>query len=901
MRTPLSFTPTPTTLLAALAASVAAGVFSPRLLAQDFNGNAVRDAVEIRNGTAPDCNRNGVPDAADILRPRFAAAVDHMSDTATLTNVVGMDTLDADGDGDLDLVVAARAQQNDSTHTIWRNDGGPGLVFAQRLIVTNALCADVRAVDLNADGILDLAAPDSGFAQVIVLLATAPGVYAAPQRLTAGSRGSDLAVADLDADGDLDLAMPGFATNAVDVFLNRGNGIFAARRSFACDQQPGPIAVGDFTGDGRPDLAVGNTYISAGPPIRTGTVSLLRNTGGGAFAPAINLPIPGHAETSANARPTDVALADADADGDLDLAVSSRESNSLLLFANDGTGTFTLAQTLGPLEVIGGDAGKILVSNLDADPAVELAWCDTAARAVRVYDNAAGSFVLSQSYASTSQGPVGIAAGDLTGDGLPELALAGNDSYGFATMVNQGGLGFDAVIHIRRTEIASRQVLADFTGDGITDLASYSTGELPAYFRVAPGIGDRRFGPTIMNPIPTGGHVMPRDLDNDGDLDVLSLGNSGNRFAVLNQGDGTFGPAIFSSTISVHGNWQTADLNRDGFLDMLWTRTVASNQPGFIAVSFGDGTGRFAPPVEITTPAFLGSVWTGDLSGDGAPELFVGVGNGLGNPGVEALLVYPNLGDGTFGPYESHLYDIVPNFQTAPGAFAWVDIDRDGDHDLLAATLGFFVYRNTNHQLEAPVPLGTSPDTIVNYSFDAFGPTIADFDLDGDLDFFGIAGVGGVTSPAVFFNNGDGTFTERIAMQRYRNSTQSLAMGDIDHDGKPDFLVRPDGYGDLYVHLNLHADAPAAEDCNANGVPDSCDLADGTSADANADGVPDECSPPCPADFNADGFLDFFDYDAFVACFEGSGTPGCGADFNDDGFADFFDYDAFVAAFEVGC
>jgi hypothetical protein len=59
----------------------------------------------------------------------------------------------------------------------------------------------------------------------------------------------------------------------------------------------------------------------------------------------------------------------------------------------------------------------------------------------------------------------------------------------------------------------------------------------------------------------------------------------------------------------------------------------------------------------------------------------------------------------------------------------------------------------------------------------------------------------------------------------------------------------------------------------------------------------------CPIDFNFDGFVDFFDYDAFVDCFE---RPGAcpyenAADFNADGFVDFFDYDAFVNAFELGC
>jgi hypothetical protein len=57
-------------------------------------------------------------------------------------------------------------------------------------------------------------------------------------------------------------------------------------------------------------------------------------------------------------------------------------------------------------------------------------------------------------------------------------------------------------------------------------------------------------------------------------------------------------------------------------------------------------------------------------------------------------------------------------------------------------------------------------------------------------------------------------------------------------------------------------------------------------------------SPDCAADFNGDDFVDFFDYDDFVASFERAGER---ADFNHDCFIDFFDYDAFVEAFETGC
>ncbi|MEK6703624.1 MAG: immunoglobulin domain-containing protein [Planctomycetota bacterium] len=54
----------------------------------------------------------------------------------------------------------------------------------------------------------------------------------------------------------------------------------------------------------------------------------------------------------------------------------------------------------------------------------------------------------------------------------------------------------------------------------------------------------------------------------------------------------------------------------------------------------------------------------------------------------------------------------------------------------------------------------------------------------------------------------------------------------------------------------------------------------------------------CHADFDCDGTLDFFDYDAFVVAFE-AGDPS--SDFDGDGTTDFFDYDAYVIAFEAGC
>jgi hypothetical protein len=54
----------------------------------------------------------------------------------------------------------------------------------------------------------------------------------------------------------------------------------------------------------------------------------------------------------------------------------------------------------------------------------------------------------------------------------------------------------------------------------------------------------------------------------------------------------------------------------------------------------------------------------------------------------------------------------------------------------------------------------------------------------------------------------------------------------------------------------------------------------------------------CPADFNKDGQVDFFDYLDFVAAFDAENIT---ADFNGDNQVDFFDYLDFAAAFDLGC
>jgi hypothetical protein len=89
-----------------------------------------------------------------------------------------------------------------------------------------------------------------------------------------------------------------------------------------------------------------------------------------------------------------------------------------------------------------------------------------------------------------------------------------------------------------------------------------------------------------------------------------------------------------------------------------------------------------------------------------------------------------------------------------------------------------------------------------------------------------------------------------------------------------------------------------ATDCNLNLVPDSCDIAMGTSEDADGDGVPDECQTGCRADHDGNGVVDTRDV---VEYLDDWSNKRPGADANGDVVVDIRDFIAFLNAWAAGC
>ncbi len=850
----------------ALALSLAAGA-----LAQDLDGNFTADSQQLRSG-APDCNHNGMLDSVDISRPHFSTALEHLNGVVPFqNNVWEVCPLDFNRDGRMDLALCAFTSTDFGNIALWRNDGGPGLVFHSQIDFPNARPTVIRAADVNGDGRTDLIAADSSFNRVYILRATGDGTFAAALTLTgdASNNGSaGVEVGDLDNDGDVDVVATSWGTNKVNVFRNNGNGTFAARQTYSVSYQPRDVAIGDFTGDGLPDLAVANEFYSPQPPSANGTVSLLRNTGGAVFVAHATITMPsGDPPYNYQARPQFVELVDVDHDGDNDLITSSKLANVLSIHHNDGAGNFTLAQRFGGA-FIEGNARDVKLADLDGDGWEEMIWGDPDMNIAAIFRNDAGTFVHHQNYATSIYGALYLAIADFTGDGRPDIASANDTARTFSILVNKGELDFDAPIHVRPTMFPGNPLLADFTGDGVTDLGVLTSEYLASTsrFAVFAGLGGALFSETSIDTDfgTTASYTLTRDFNNDGIFDLITV--TGRCDVRLGNGDGTFGAPISSPITPVGLRLAIADYNVDGFLDLAW---IWPGHPGHLRVSFNNGDGSFTPYTEYEALAEDESVGFGDINGDGAPEFFAGFRQQLTQPGG-VLSVFPNNGDGTFGARQDRFIVASP-LSPAVAAIACADFDGDSDNDVVVSALGLKLYRN-----HGDGNLPATPEQVNQNSVSMLFAT--DIDLDGDTDLYG-RGLTGV----VYLNRGDGLFSGTMFLHRYDSNARNMVVADANNDGRPDVLIGPENSWGNYIFLNF---PQRSTDDNGNGVPDDC-----------------EAPPVTPADMNCDGAVDNGDIDAFVLALLDPAAyhaafPNCNiasGDVNGDGGVDNGDIDAFVA------
>jgi len=260
--------------------------------------------------------------------------------------------VDLDRDGDLDIVVASLGVLFPNNAPIgavivFENDGRQ--VFTRHVIISEvARVADVRAGDLDGDGDLDLSVAHFGYDQGETRWLENQGNWQFESHVLQQLSGPiNAEIADVDGDGDLDIVtLVSQEWEEIYVFVNDGRGQFAATRVFGASNEDfgsSWITVVDLDRDGDVDILYSNgDAFDYAPPTGRGWNGLqwLENRGDVRFVYHRIGDFPGASSPQA---------ADLDGDGDLDIVVVSAYNNwdgaealSLAWFENDGAMGFTL-------------------------------------------------------------------------------------------------------------------------------------------------------------------------------------------------------------------------------------------------------------------------------------------------------------------------------------------------------------------------------------------------------------------------------------------------------------------------------------------------------------------------------------------------------------------------------
>jgi hypothetical protein len=272
------------------------------------------------------------------------------------------------------------------------------------------------------------------------------------------------------------------------------------------------------------------------------------------------------------------------------------------------------------------------------------------------------------------------------------------------------------------------------------------------------------------------------DYDNDGDLDLF-VGFRGRPNRLYRNENGTFVDVAEQAGLADAADTRAAawgDFDGDGHLDLYVGFSRRANLPNRLYRNEGDGrrfTDVAASRQLVSTGETRQPSWI-DFDRDGDMDLFVAFRDApnalFRNDGARFTEVAGTLG--------------LADARKTVGA-SWFDFDQDGDLDLYVAnqdgTLNG-LFRNDGSAFSDVAPQ-LKIDAAGHPRTGSNGPSVADYDNDGDFDLF-VANYG---PNLLFRNDAGGRFTEVAATLGLAGGEKATPSnwGDYDNDGRLDLYV----------------------------------------------------------------------------------------------------------------
>jgi hypothetical protein len=344
----------------------------------------------------------------------------------------------------------------------------------------------------------------------------------------------------------------------------------------------------------------------------------------------------------------------------------------------------------------------------------------------------------------------------------------------------------------------------DFNRDGKPDFALLQ----PPFVSVFFNLGGGKFGNRHDTTVPADAFpIQTADVNRDGKLDlILAETNTPVIKVYLGNGDGSFkAPSSVALTTAANG-FAVGDVNNDGKVDLAVTECASYDSPCDIAVFIGDGAGNFLLTKIINTPAGNGeNLVLTDFNRDGKLDLAVATRK------PSRALVFFGYGNGEFhtaktlgvsNPLPPDSAESTPNLTTG-------DFNGDGVPDL-AVMAGYVCGGSAcgGANITTFLSNGAGDFTLKGHWNDsnAFGPDrMGSADLNNDLkmDLYTFNGSPWVGAIENWLRQADGSLKEGTT--NFNPSTpSSVEFRDMDLDGRHDMVAADWMSAGAWVAINLN-------------------------------------------------------------------------------------------------
>ncbi|MFI5192755.1 MAG: FG-GAP-like repeat-containing protein [Chitinophagales bacterium] len=386
--------------------------------------------------------------------------------------------------------------------------------------------------------------------------------------------------------------------------------------------------------------------------------------GGASFSAASFMP---KTDLSTGNYPHSVLSADFNGDGKIDLFVSKGSSYSVSVFTNTSSGgniSFSSALVLG---ATGNNHEGSAAADLDGDGKIDLILTNSiGANSVSVYRNTSTGGILSFSPKTdypADNAPYSVAAGDLDGDGKPDLAIANGGSNLITIYRNTstpGNISFDAGTAFTVGSNPYSVAINDLDGDGKAELIVTTQGSSSALsvMENTSTPGTISFAQPI-NVATLGGSfiVAVGDLDGDGIPDLAAASSGFNAVTVIRNmsspGNLSFGSAQNFTTGNYPVCVSIGDLDGDGKPDLI-TANRFSNDVSALRNISSAGSISFDTHVDYPVDADPFYVTVADLDGDGRPDITAA------NSSADSVSILKNIVGANLAP-------VISSFSPATG------------------------------------------------------------------------------------------------------------------------------------------------------------------------------------------------------------------------------------------